>query len=48
MSTTDIGSYVVTGEAHGASVTGALLPVDGGRSALGVDPEARNVIRTEG
>ncbi len=29
-------------------VTGAVLPVDGGRSALGVDPEARNVIRTEG
>jgi NAD(P)-dependent dehydrogenase (short-subunit alcohol dehydrogenase family) len=29
-------------------VTGAVLPVDGGRSALGVDPEARDVIRTEG
>ncbi len=26
-------------------VTGAVLPVDGGRSALGIDPEARNVIR---
>ena len=27
-------------------VTGAVIPVDGGRSALGIDPEARDVIRT--
>jgi len=25
-------------------VTGAVIPVDGGRSALGVDPEARNPV----
>ena len=28
-------------------VTGAVIPVDGGRSALGIDPEARDVIRIE-
>ncbi len=27
-------------------VTGAVVPVDGGRAALGVDPEARDVIRS--
>ena len=26
-------------------VTGALVPVDGRRGALGTDPEARNVVR---
>jgi NAD(P)-dependent dehydrogenase (short-subunit alcohol dehydrogenase family) len=26
-------------------VTGAVVPVDGGRGALGTDPEARNVVR---
>jgi len=26
-----------------AHVTGAVIPVDGGRAALGIDPEARNV-----
>jgi len=81
MSTTDIGSYVVTGGAHGvgraiaerlardghvvvldpgaaadgwiretARVTGVAGDAGddsvGGRSALGVDPEARNVIRS--
>jgi NAD(P)-dependent dehydrogenase (short-subunit alcohol dehydrogenase family) len=25
-------------------VTGAVIPVDGGRSALGVDPEARSPV----
>ena len=29
-----------------AYVTGATVPVDGGRAALGVDPEARDVIRS--
>jgi NAD(P)-dependent dehydrogenase (short-subunit alcohol dehydrogenase family) len=28
-------------------VTGVVIPVDGGRSALGLDPEARDVIRSE-
>jgi NAD(P)-dependent dehydrogenase (short-subunit alcohol dehydrogenase family) len=28
-------------------VTGAVIPVDGGRSALGLDPESRDVIRNE-
>jgi hypothetical protein len=28
-------------------VTGAVIPVDGGRSALGLDPEARHVIPIE-
>jgi NAD(P)-dependent dehydrogenase (short-subunit alcohol dehydrogenase family) len=27
-------------------VTGAVIPVDGGRSALGIDPEARDVVST--
>src|SRR5829696_1095421 len=26
---------------------GAVIPVDGGRAALGLDPQSRNVIRTE-
>jgi hypothetical protein len=25
-------------------VTGAIVPVDGGRAALGLDPEARDVL----
>ena len=34
--------------ADASFVTGAVVPVDGGRAALGQDPEARNVTASEG